>query len=75
MNWKPIETVVDCEAMDTDAIVQGYMDGMRGTVDHTRKDQAYWHGQGNADVDRGRCVATVHQSKLAQAYVDRWRSH
>jgi hypothetical protein len=66
-----VTTMAELNAMDDDAIVAGYLAGLRLSGDFTRTDKAYWHGYMNGLVD-GRHVATpsAAQMELARAYVE-----
>jgi len=66
--WQEITTLAQLDALDQDAIVQGYMDGLHSVSNHTRTDQAYWHGHGNARSDRTHST-TPGQQQLAREIV------
>lgn len=63
-----ISTLAQLDALDQDAIVLGYRHGLREVADHTRTDQAYWHGYMNAHSDRNG-YSTPAQQQLAREYV------
>lgn len=71
--WEEIATLDQLNALDQDAIVQGYRDGLHGVTNHTRTDQAYWHGHGNAHSDRNN-FSTPAQQRLAREIVAAWRA-
>ena len=74
---KAVTTLEELAALDEDAILAGYRAGFAGPdgmPDYTRKDQAYWHGYLNAEVDRGRVPISNEQAQLARAYVARSRA-
>lgn len=73
---KAVTTLAELNALDDDAILAGYRAGM-GFVDvnYTRKDQAYWHGYLNGQVDRGLAPISPEQQQLASAVVQQWRAH
>lgn len=68
---KPVTTMAELEALDEAAILAGYRAGSDNAPDYTRKDQAYWHGYLNAEVDRGRVPISLEQMELARACVAR----
>lgn len=72
----PITTLEQLNALDESAILDGYRAGM-GFVDvnYTRKDQAYWHGFLNGQVDRGLAPISPEQQELARVVVANWRAH
>lgn len=72
---KAITTIEELDALDQDAIVAGYRAGMGfQEVNYTRKDQAYWHGYLNGQVDRGLAPISPEQQQLARAIVEAWRA-
>lgn len=71
-----ITTLEELSALDDDAILAGYRAGMNFTqVDYTRKDQAYWHGYLNGQVDRGLAPISPEQAQLARDVVRRQGAH
>jgi len=67
---KAITTMEELNALDADAILAGYRAGLEFTqVDYTRKDQAYWHGYLNGQVDRGLAPISPEQQQLARVIV------
>lgn len=73
---KAITTLAELDALNTDDIVAGYRAGM-GFVDvnYTRKDQAYWHGYLNGQVDRGLAPISPEQTELARVIVQQSRAN
>ena len=63
-----ISTLEQLNALDQDAIVLGYRHGLGDIADHTRTDQAYWHGYMNAHSDRNH-YSTPAQQNLAREIV------
>ena len=70
--WQEIDTLAKVNALDQDAIVQGYRHGLGGFTDHTRIDQSYWYGHGNACSDR-QGTSTQAQQQIAREYVEEIR--
>lgn len=73
---KAITTLAELELLNEDDILTGYRAGI-GFVDvnYTRKDQAYWHGYLNGQVDRGLAPISPEQCELARAFVQKMRAH
>lgn len=67
-----VTTLAQLNALDQDAIVEGYLHGLQETPNHTRSDQAYWHGYSNARSDRGE-QSTPGQQQLAREVVNAMR--
>ncbi|WP_342616978.1 hypothetical protein [Rhodoferax sp. GW822-FHT02A01] len=67
-----VTTLAQLNALDQDAIVEGYLHGLHGTPNHTRQDQAYWHGYFNAHSDRNG-PPTPGQQQLAREVVNAMR--
>lgn len=73
---KAVTTLEELKALDEDAILDGYRAGMGYLeVNYMRKDQAYWHGYLNGQVDRGLAPISPEQQQLARAVVASWRAH
>lgn len=73
---KAITTVAEANALDDDAVLAGYRAGLGFMeVNYTRKDQAYWHGYLNGQVDRGDAPISTEQRELAHAYMNASLSH
>lgn len=66
---KPVTTLAELDALDDDAILAGYRAALANTPDYTRREQAYWHGYLNGEVDRGRAPISTEQAQLARAFV------
>jgi hypothetical protein len=60
--------------MDSDAMVRGYLAGFSNTPDYTQRDQAYWHGYLNGQVDGKHMPLSDEQRQLARAVVARQRA-
>ncbi|UCV00275.1 hypothetical protein [Acidovorax radicis] len=70
MTFKAITTVAALNALDQDQIVAGYRAGMRNEPDYTQRDQGYWHGYMNGQVDTRRMPISPEQQQLCQAVID-----
>jgi hypothetical protein len=66
---EPITTYEQLEALDQDLIVTGYRAGLKTQPDYTQRDQAYWHGYMNGQVDCGAMPGSPEQAQLARACV------
>lgn len=66
----PITTVEALDALDEDLMVLGYRHGLRTTPDYTQRDQAYWHGYMNGQVDCGAMPSSKEQQQLAHVLVN-----
>lgn len=74
MNYEPVTTMEQLDAMDDDLILTGYRAGLGFiAVNYMEKDPAYWHGYRNGQVDRGLEPASPQQSQLARAFIDSGR--
>jgi hypothetical protein len=65
MKFEPVVTRAQLDALDTDLIVKGYYAGFRNAPDYTQRDQAYWHGYMNGQVDGGFMPISREQQMLA----------
>jgi hypothetical protein len=72
---RAITTLAQLNALDTDVVVEGYRAALHNTPDHTRREQAYWHGYLNGEVDAGRMPISKEQAELARAVVAASRAH
>lgn len=73
---KAVTTIAQLDALDDDLILAGYRAGLGfQEVNYTQKDQAYWHGYLNGQVDRGLAPISPEQQQLAHAVVERMRAH
>lgn len=70
MAFKPITTEADLDALDQDLIVAGYRAGFHNTPDYTQRDQAYWHGYMNGQVDGHHMPISREQEVLASNLID-----
>lgn len=73
--FKEIKTVEQLDAMDSDLMVKGYLAGRKDAPDYTQRDQSYWHGYLNGQVDGGHMQISETQCALARAVVARWRAN
>lgn len=70
--YKSIVTKEDALNLDTDLCVKGYLVGLKDSQpDYTQKDQAYWHGYLNGQVDAGKCPASAEQMELARDWANK----
>lgn len=69
MTFKVITTVDALNALDQDQIVAGYRAGLRNEPDYTQRDQGYWHGYMNGQVDTRRMPISPEQQALAREVV------
>ena len=72
---RAITTVKQLDALNIDLVVVGYRAGFKNTPNYTERDQAYWHGYLNGQVDGGFMQSSVEQQELARAVVARSRAH
>lgn len=70
MTFKAITTVEALNALNQDQIVAGYRAGLRDEPDYTQRDQGYWHGYMNGQVDKHRMPISAEQRQLARALID-----
>lgn len=71
MNTKEIQlpkNLQEIAALDSDLMVTGYTDGLKGKPNQTQTDAAYWHGYGNGLVDSGRAPTDHIQTKIAAEF-------
>jgi hypothetical protein len=69
---KAITTLEELDALDGDAMLDGYRAGLGFVqINYMRKDQAYWHGYLNGQVDRGLAPISPEQVTLARLAVER----
>lgn len=72
---KAVTTLEELDALDESLIVAGYRAGMEWEqVNYTQRDQAYWHGYLNGQVDLGKAPMSPEQEQLARAYVEKARA-
>ena len=48
---KPVTTLEELDALDSDLMMRDYLHGFKSTPDYTQRDRAYWHGYLNGRVD------------------------
>jgi hypothetical protein len=75
MPFRPVTTVEQIDAMETDTVVRGYRAGFKNTPDYTQREQAYWHGYLNGQVDGKHMQISDEQRQLARAVVARQRAN
>lgn len=74
MNYDPISTLAQLDALDDDLILAGYRAGLGfKAVNHMEKDPAYWHGYRNGQVDCGLEPPSPQQSQLSREFVESGR--
>lgn len=73
MSFHAITTVAQLDALDSDLMVLGYHAGRADQPDYTQRDQAYWHGYLNGQVDGKHMLISPEQQQLARVYVARGR--
>ena len=66
MKFEPITTQAQLDALDSDLIVAGYRAGFRNVPDYTQREQAYWHGYLNGQVDGHHMPISREQMLLAR---------
>ena len=71
MAFQAITTVEALNQLDSDLMVKGYQAGYANTPDYTQRDQAYWHGYLNGQVDGKHMQISDQQRELAHAVVHR----
>lgn len=73
--FKPITTVKALNQLDSDLMVSGYRAGYKNLPDYTQRDQSYWHGYLNGQVDGHHMQKSDEQRILAREVVRYWRAH
>ncbi len=54
MNFEPVRTKADLDALNHDEIIEGYMSAELGDPEPgPNRGRAYWHGWRNAMIDKG----------------------
>lgn len=69
--FEDIVTKEQLEKLDKDLCIQGYVHGYSDTPNHARKEQSYWHGYMNGQVDSGRMPISITQLMLAADIVSK----
>ena len=69
--FEDIITKEQLEKLDKDFCIQGYVHGYSDTPNHTMKEQSYWHGYMNGQVDSGRMPPSITQIMLAADIVSK----
>lgn len=62
---KPVATVAELDALDSDEIFEGYKDGWDNFPCGENRGRAYWHGWANAMRDKGKLPQTDAARSLA----------
>lgn len=74
VEFAPVVTLEELDALDEDDITAGYLDGLH---DHDEpghnRGRAYWHGWRNAQMDRGRMLRDEASKALVRDYFHRLR--
>ena len=65
--FEDIVTKEQLEKLDKDLCIHGYSE----TPNHTMKEQSYWHGYMNGQVDSGRMPPSITQIMLAADIVSK----
>jgi len=67
---RPIETVAELDALDTQEIIEGYYDGRDNEPEPgDNRSLSYWHGWRNGMADGGHRKIDAAQRKLAGAVI------
>lgn len=65
--FQPVSTAADLASLDSDEIVEGYRDGLRGEPEPGgNRSRSYWHGWRNGMSDSGRRASDDAQRALAR---------
>lgn len=72
---KAVTTLEQLAALDGDTMLAGYLAGYHNEPNYTRREQAYWHGYLNGQVDGGYMPKSDEQAQLARAYIARAVQH
>lgn len=75
MTYKAITTKEQVDTLDQDLLVKGYLAGLHSAPNYTQKDQAYWHGYLNGQVDAGKLPASLEQHELARDIVKKMKAN
>jgi len=72
---EPVSTLAELEALDSDEMVMGYLDGFGGEPEPMgNRSKSYWHGWRNGARDRGVLPHDAASAKLAHEVVSSRRS-
>lgn len=67
----PVSTLAELNTLNSDEIVEGYRDGIRGEPEPgNNRSKSYWHGWRNGRVDGKHAESDWAQQALAKEYVD-----
>ena len=69
MALQVIKTVEQLDALNSDLMVDGYRAGFANEPNYTQKDQGYWHGFLNGQVDGKHMLISPEQCELARVVV------
>jgi hypothetical protein len=70
--FKPVTTVDELKLLNSDEIVDGYRDGIRGAPEpHNNRSRAYWHGWRNGMSDARRMPSDESMRLLAKDVVSK----
>jgi len=68
---KPVATVEELSALNTDEIVEGYFDGFDNEPQPgDNRSKSYWHGYRNGQVDGGHVDVDANQVLLAKEAIE-----
>lgn len=68
--YTPITTKEQALSLDDELCVKGYLVGFKDQQpDYTQKDQSYWHGYLNGQVDCGKMAPSNEQLALARDWI------
>lgn len=74
--FKKILTKEQAQELDEELCVKGYLTGLKDwQPDYTQKEQAYWHGYLNGQVDCGKLPISDEQRALARDWVAKGKMH
>ena len=74
--YTPITTKEQAMQLDDELCVKGYLVGFKDQQpDYTQKDQSYWHGYLNGQVDCGKMKPSIEQLALARDWVGKSKQH
>jgi len=71
LSRKPVATVAELSALNSDEILEGYLDGFDNeTAPGDNRSKSYWHGYRNGQVDGGHVAADAAQAALAKEVIE-----
>ncbi|KRQ99335.1 hypothetical protein CP49_11640 [Bradyrhizobium valentinum] len=73
LHRQPVCTLGALATLDSDEIVEGYLDGRENFPCGDNRSRSYWHGRRNGMMDGGHMDRDWASSMLAKQYVEKRR--